>query len=153
MLYILLTIIAVGVLLASKEGKKLLKWFIILLIGLIILLCIGGFLLLCYWSVVTFIMPYFSSPHWKESHPILAVIGGIILGCWVLAGIRYILLLERFRPLRDRLKPLQDRLRLLWEKAQRPSKLEQSALFPVIVALGCIVIAGVIVFIIILFIK
>lgn len=42
MLYLLLTIIAVGVLLCSKAGKKILKFLVaISFIGLIIILCVG----------------------------------------------------------------------------------------------------------------
>lgn len=45
MLYILLIIIAVGVLLASEAGQVLLRWLIILLV-------VGGLLYLAFWLIV-----------------------------------------------------------------------------------------------------
>ena len=45
MLYLLLTIIAVGVLLASKEGKKLLSWIVGTIVGVAVLF-------IAFWMIV-----------------------------------------------------------------------------------------------------
>lgn len=69
MLYILLIIIAVGVLLASEAGKELLNWIIILLL-------IGGGLYIAFW-VVIFAIGLLSDKETRDS--ITTVVGSIFL--------------------------------------------------------------------------
>lgn len=70
MLYILLTIIAIGVLLASSEGKVLLN-------GLLKIACLVGLIYVAFW-IVMFVIAFFTSPAGEAAFNQTAEIFGLI---------------------------------------------------------------------------